>query len=145
MQTQPKIVLLETNQIIPDKNLFGQSNFVTNTFDVLIQLRNMPKRRSRSQATKDEAMTKNNFDNNAIIVNNSDNDQDGDLEHEELATPMTDGFETNSTIDDINVDKNNGNLNELQTNIGSTSVSFDANRRETNVMKEGYEDTHNLD
>ena len=92
MKIEPKIVLLETNQIIPDKNLFGQSNFATNTFDVLIQLRKISKKRSRShshsrsrssrlarQATKDEEMIKNELNNNAIAVNNDDNDANDNI------------------------------------------------------------------
>ena len=153
----PKIVLLETNQIIPDKNLFGQSNFVTNTFDVLIQLGTIPKRRDRKsqlsrQAAKDGEMTKNGLNDDAIIsvaMNSFDsiphvtnNNANGELEH---VTSVSDVFEMNG----INVNENDenddkgANLNELQTNIGirSGSASIDnGTRRGTNVMQEGYND-----
>ena len=39
-----KINLVETKQIIPDKNLFGQSNLAANAFNVIIQLATAPAR-----------------------------------------------------------------------------------------------------
>ena len=48
LQQLPKIIFRETKQIIPDKNLFGTSNFAASAFDVLIQLGN----RSRSKSAR---------------------------------------------------------------------------------------------
>ena len=139
LQNVPKIVLLESNQIIPDKNLFGQNNFVSNSFDVLIQLGNIPKQRGR--ATTNEKMTKNESDNNEITVDNSVDsipcetygNRDGEVEH---VASMSDVLDMN---DENN--PNGANLNELQTDIGVRSSS-DVTRRETNVMKEGCKGTY---
>ena len=38
LQQAPRIELIETKQIIPDKSLFGKSNFAENAFSVIIQL-----------------------------------------------------------------------------------------------------------
>ena len=40
---EPKIVFRETKQIIPDKKLFGYPKFVSNAFDVEIQLARVAK------------------------------------------------------------------------------------------------------
>ena len=47
-----KIILVETKQIIPDKNLFGQSNLAANAFNVVIQLATAPAR-VRSTSRRD--------------------------------------------------------------------------------------------
>lgn len=41
---EPKINLIETKQIIPEKNLFGQSNIASNAFNVIIQMATKPSR-----------------------------------------------------------------------------------------------------
>ena len=146
---------MESNQIIPGKNLFGQSNFVSNTFDVLIQLGNAPKQRGGKSplarnTTTDDQMTKNELDRNAIIVHNSvdstpvgtHGNRDGELEH---VISISDLFE----MSNINANENNQNTEnfnelQLQTNIGirSSSASIDVGRRGTNAMQEGHHVTH---
>ena len=49
----PKINLIETHRIIPDKNLFGESNLASNAFNVVIQVRGLSTRfTKRSRLTK---------------------------------------------------------------------------------------------
>ena len=38
MHRKPKFTLIETKQIIPDKNVFGQKNFASNAFNVVVRL-----------------------------------------------------------------------------------------------------------
>ena len=130
----PKIVLLESNQIIPDKNLFGQNNFVSNSFDVLIQLGNIPKQQSR--ATRDEKMIQKGHESDNDSVDSMPcetyGNRDGEVEH---VASMSDVYEMN----------NNGpNLNQLQANIDvrSNSASIDVGRRETNASEEGCKGTY---
>ena len=59
--------MLETRQIIPDKNLFGQSNFASNAFDVVIQL---AKSSSKNMGPKAAVIAQNNQDMIATYLNN---------------------------------------------------------------------------
>ena len=53
LKAEPTIGLIETKQIIPDKNLFGQSNFAVNGFNVIIQLSKKTRaRQGNSQASQ---------------------------------------------------------------------------------------------
>ena len=167
--------------------MFEQDNFATNTFDVLIQLGKIHKRRNtrkshlNDQATKDEEMINNQLNNNAIIVSNrnhcANDDINTNLNVKDVPTPTVNDMKTDDglqeCIDDMNddnishvktsqnrngelnydelvatsmsdifqvkhIDENNNSadLNELQSDIESTS--HDILRKETNAMKEGY-------
>ena len=144
-------------QLIPEKNLFRrkQSNFKKNTFDALIQLgKYIPKQ--RSTPSKDIKMIKNGLDNDTILVDNvnivdciphtqpvprvtHENNRNGESQqHGTCGTSMH---------DDTSLYENNiiETLNELPTKIGSTSVSVDIYRRETNTLKEGQRLSYDCD
>ena len=44
LKRKPKILLRETKQVLPDKNLFGQQNLDNNPFNVIIRLSSIPNR-----------------------------------------------------------------------------------------------------
>ena len=147
----PKISFCETKQIIPDKNLFGKSNFATNAFDVLIQLTNRNYNGSNSPQTAQSQ---------ARQVRNNEYKPKGDSENNGGHGNVMMEQSTNGAIDQVNVnqliedvcppsndsnknsdsDSNHDNNNPRETNEPDT---YGKSRRNTNVMKEGTH--HNMD
>ena len=71
LQQAPKIQLTETKQIVPDKNLFGQSNFAENAFNVIIQL-GMKAAPGRNHLKKPSHENENRTKKHLDIVGNQD-------------------------------------------------------------------------
>ena len=117
----PKIILTETKQIIPDKNLFGDSNIGTQAFNnVIIQLSRMPsivssKGRSKSKsksksvhrASHSSKSTSSKFSNSAktsLEVQHVISDQD-EAKHLQI-TGIEDGESEDEMCDNVNQSAN---------------------------------------
>ena len=114
----PTIIFRETKQIIPDKNLFGASNFATNAFDVLIQLANRNGSRSARLPSRSQPQPQ----KQTIMANNqlqcapkSDSENNGGASVN--SNVMMNQF-TNGAMDKVNI-------NHLITDVGSTSNGGD--------------------
>ena len=133
MKTEPKIILRETKQIIPDKNLFGQSNFASNAVNVVIQLAKQPVQASRLsisnldryfQTTSMEPVPS---DVNAISISNlaTTSDIDGeDVKHDAFSNS---NLEAERPTIPANDTLEMGNINN-------------ADRKKTNAVLEGQND-----
>ena len=74
LNQEPKIVLNDTKQIIPDKNLFGQSNFVSHTADSTSQLKKVGRYGRKHEDMMKNHLDSNNRKSNADSKSNMDND-----------------------------------------------------------------------
>lgn len=170
LQHQPKIVLLETNQIIPDRNLFGhrQSRFGSDRFDVKIELATSPNPVNRKSNSTGAEMTQNMLDSDGVTRTDENNylpsqprvhvttqNTPGEIAsgYGELgdATPMSgDGNDFPTNPPRMGYQNKDGKFEHVKSMSGhasdnsdvndSISASIDANRKHTNVMQEGYTD-----
>ena len=105
LKDKPKIVLIETKQLIPDKNLFGQSN----AFNVVIQLANMHRdsRLTRQSQNKDEGNQNKALENTSqrndkiqtteiILVGDGEFIDESDL-HRQETNVLAEGHNSNGT------------------------------------------------
>ena len=127
MKKLPKISFCETKQIIPDKNLFGSSNFATNAFDVLIQLTNG----NRNQRDKHQKPLKNNRYKDRSESDSENNDaninanEGGNAKMKHFTNGAIDEVNINQLIEDVCSSSNDGNEfnNDVVSDIGSGSDS----------------------
>ena len=135
----PKISFCETKQIIPDKNLFGKSNFATNAFDVLIQLTNRNGSnahhtgQSQPQQVRSNPQTPKGDSENGGGANEGAR---GNVKMKQFTNGAIDDVNVNQLIEDVCSSSNDGDQfnNDVISDIGrgSDSDSDDNNSRETN-------------
>ena len=76
LEQVPRIELIETKQIIPDKHLFGDSNFAENAFNVVIQLGTKASP-GRNHFTKQRNQTESNTQENLDVMSTTDTPRHG--------------------------------------------------------------------
>ena len=114
----PTIVLLETKHIVPDKNLFGNSNFASDAFNVVIQLATQVPG-SQSRVTKQEAKIDAIIKDSYNLGSNSDNNINDANDNEQIKN------------EHVHVDSNsNVNVNDNQIGVihGTNGRSPDGER-----------------
>ena len=162
LRRKPKILLRETKQVLADKNLFGQQNFVNTPFNVIIKLSSIPnriRRLSRSNRNRKRNCSVNNHCNDVndlsrvqaqsnnlrsnsqtpmnIIRQETGCDDDGEMDSidDESGNGNDVRVSPMSTMDyDQARDRNSSHLTMQM--IGGTNIAT-KKRRETNVMSEG--------
>ena len=154
----PKIVLTETKQIIPDKNLFGQSNFASNAANVVIQLMKDPVQVSRQSISRvsqhfqgtDDIHAYNNatganddtMTNDAPVIGNVTSASNIDGEDESHSESVHAISSNRTTYDNENIhvlSKESGSehaITHMDDELEMQNI-YHSNRKKTNDMLEG--------
>ena len=159
LHNEPKIVLLETNQIIPDKNYFTRrlSRFRTNTSDTrMIELGTSTKQVTTGGLVTDGITS---ADESNYLTNQpgaTSHNIAGELEHGDVngdgykkgAVTLMSGNDNNFPTNAPRMGyQNEDGKFERVTSISEMNMynsiidSMEANRKQTNIMQEGYTNT----
>ena len=145
LQHAPKIQLIETKQIIPDKNLFGQSRFAENAFNVIIQL-GMKAAPGQNHLKKESNENENKMEKNLDNVGNQEK-MDTMGKSGEMNNGNEDGYSDDSASKDRVTSGSNVAAGEsvatsaddkLELAIEYDVSGLNRERKNTNSMEEGH-------